>query len=84
MVAVKICLGTNCSFRGGQSILDALESDPLLKNRIVIETTRCIDERCCDGERSPVVEIDGEIIVSASIERVTGKLISMTRAGGET
>ena len=82
-VVVKVCTGTNCSYRGGQAILDALESDPLLKDRVTIETTRCIDDRCCDGERSPVIEIDGEPVVSASIERVSEAIFSKLREPGD-
>jgi NADH:ubiquinone oxidoreductase subunit E len=70
-VKVRICIGTNCSFHGGQLIHDKLESEPLLQGHVDLETVKCLDKACKDGKNSPVVEIDGKIHPRASIEKIS-------------
>ena len=61
----------DCSYLGGQMILDKLEAEDLLNGKISIETTKCFEKICVDGENSPIVEIDGKIYKKMSIEKVS-------------
>ncbi|MEX2681379.1 MAG: (2Fe-2S) ferredoxin domain-containing protein [Candidatus Sigynarchaeota archaeon] len=72
-VRVRVCVGTNCTFHGGQLISDRLESEPLFKGDIdvQVENVKCFDNLCADGKDSPVVEIDGAIYKRMSVEKVS-------------
>lgn len=73
-IRVRVCVGTNCVFHGGQAMADRLESEPLLSGLVEGEEVACIGKRCAGGNRAPVVEIDGEILLRASAERVSALL----------
>jgi NADH:ubiquinone oxidoreductase subunit E len=75
-VRVRVCVGTNCAFHGGQLISDKLESESLFKDKVDLETVKCFDKLCADGKNSPIVEIDGEIYKKASIEKVSAIIFS--------
>ncbi|NMC03866.1 MAG: hypothetical protein GYA24_01580 [Candidatus Lokiarchaeota archaeon] len=70
-VRVRVCVGTNCAFHGGQSISDKLDSDPLFEGKVDVETVKCFDKLCADGKNSPIVEIDGKIYKKLSMEKLS-------------
>jgi len=80
---VRVCVGTNCAFHGGQLILEKLDSEPLIKDKIDIEAVKCFDKACKDGKNSPVVEIDGKKYLRASIEKVSEIIITKLKKKGE-
>ncbi len=73
-IRVKVCVGTNCAFRGGQTLLDTIESDPFFRGRIKIEGVSCLEKACNEGKDSPVVEVDGKLFTSASIHQISDLL----------
>jgi NADH:ubiquinone oxidoreductase subunit E len=79
---VRVCVGTNCAFHGGQLILDKLDSDPLIKDKVDIEAVKCLDKACKDGKNSPVIEIDGKKYPRASIEKVSELIITKLKKKG--
>nr|MDO8111238.1 NAD(P)H-dependent oxidoreductase subunit E [Candidatus Sigynarchaeota archaeon] len=82
-VRVRICIGTNCSFHGGQLIYDKLDSEPLLQDHIDLETVKCFDKACKEGKNSPVVEIDGKLHARASIEKISEIIFTKLKKAGE-
>ena len=66
---IKICGGINCSVRGGQELLDALENNSFLLKNCEFESVNCL-KGCEDGDMSPVIEIDGEIHQKMTPERL--------------
>ncbi len=76
--SVRVCIGTNCAFRGGLHLLEALEADPQVQKFCVVEGVKCLQETCAAGEQSPVVEINGERIAGATLEQVLAKLMSIS------
>lgn len=69
MIDIKICVGTNCSFKGSLDILDYLENDQELSGRITVSTCGCFD-KACKPDNAPVVMVDGELILGATLDRV--------------
>jgi len=59
-LTVRVCVGLNCSFRGGLQLLEAMEDDPRLRDGCEVEEVGCQDELCAGGRLSPVVFVDGE------------------------
>jgi NADH:ubiquinone oxidoreductase subunit E len=73
MIKVKVCVGTNCSFNGGLELLEYLEENRLLKDKIEIETSRCFN-KVCKPDNSPVVMIDEEMLTRAKLDDVLMKI----------
>jgi len=75
-VIVEVCCGLNCSMKGGQELLDIVESDSLFReNGIDIIPVNCL--QCCnDGFLSPVVSINGECHTRMTTERLVSTLRS--------
>ena len=75
-IRIEICCGLHCSMKGGQEILDIIESEELFdENKFDVIPVNCI--QCCqDGTLSPVVLVKGECYTKMTVER----LISMMRS----
>jgi len=69
-ISVQVCVGTNCCFAGGESLIEMLEADIDLIDFIEIEGVRCMDKTCAGGRESPVVQIGGKRITRATPESV--------------
>ncbi len=73
MIEVKICVGTNCSFKGSLDILEYLENDASLKGKIKIIEAKCFN-KACKPNKSPVVMIDDELIVNVNLSTVINRI----------
>lgn len=82
MIQVKMCCGLECTARGGQELILAIEEDPVLRAGVVIEYGRCTG-LCKDGEFSPVVRIGGEEFLSMTAERLVDLLHTKLGTSGE-
>jgi len=69
-IKVRVCVGTNCCFTGGESILEALEDDDDLAGFVDVEAIRCLEKTCASGTESPVVTVGGRLIKRATLEVV--------------
>jgi hypothetical protein len=67
-IKVRICIGTNCCFHGSEMLVDALENDADPGPLVELEEVRCFDKLCQGGINSPVVEVNGKLIVQATLE----------------
>ncbi|MFZ2634867.1 MAG: hypothetical protein WAZ99_09020 [Rectinemataceae bacterium] len=79
-IKVRVCVGTNCCFAGGEALIEMLESDADLGEFIVIEGVRCMDKTCSGGRDSPVAEIGGRILVRATPEKVMEEIERLAAA----
>ncbi len=82
-VHVRVCVGTNCAFHGGQLISDKLDSESLFDGKIEVETVKCFEKLCADGRNSPIVEIDGKVYKKMSIEKVSEIVFSKVAKGAK-
>ncbi|MFP4364362.1 MAG: NAD(P)H-dependent oxidoreductase subunit E [Spirochaetia bacterium] len=73
-ILVKVCMGTNCAFRGASSVLDALRGEEDIQDNIVIEEVSCIDDKCDRSKNSPVVEIDGKAYLKSKPEIILDEI----------
>ncbi|HCL57846.1 MAG TPA: hypothetical protein DHW82_12685 [Spirochaetia bacterium] len=73
MVDVKICVGTNCSFKGSLDILEYLESDESLSETIRISTHSCFN-KACKPNNAPVVMVQDELILKATLDKILLKI----------
>jgi len=80
-VHVRVCVGTNCAFHGGQSISDKLDSESLFDGKVEVETVKCFEKLCADGKNSPIVEIDGKVYKKISIEKISEIVFSKLTKG---
>lgn len=69
-IRVRVCVGTNCCFAGGESIIEALEDDADLASFVRIEAMRCLDKTCAGGTESPIVTVGERLIKRATLEVV--------------
>ena len=69
-IKVRVCVGTNCCFAGGETILEALEDDADLAGFVRVEAIRCLEKTCAGGTESPVVTVGGQLIKRATLEVV--------------
>ncbi|MBF0500267.1 MAG: hypothetical protein HQM09_09045 [Candidatus Riflebacteria bacterium] len=69
MVEVIVCVGTDCSYKGGLQIYDFLEHDPSLEGRINLATAKCFN-RACKPDNAPLVSVNGKIIGRATLDKV--------------
>jgi NADH:ubiquinone oxidoreductase subunit E len=69
-IRVRVCVGTNCCFAGGESIIEALEDDADLASFVRIEAMRCLDKTCAGGTESPIVTVGDRLITRATLEVV--------------
>lgn len=67
-ISVAVCVGTCCYLGGSydllQSLMKAVEKDPVLKERVKIEATFCF-ENCKNG---PTVKVDDELLNNMTAE----------------
>jgi len=73
VIQVKICCGLECTARGGQELLDTLESDPLVLSGISLIYEHCMDS-CRNGDLAPVVTIEGTMYTSMTADRLSDLL----------
>ena len=73
MLEVKVCAGTNCSFKGSLDIIEYLENDENLTGKIKISIVNCIDKKC-KPDNAPVVMVGTELITHATLDRVLLKI----------
>ncbi|HWR11979.1 MAG TPA: hypothetical protein VN445_09160 [Rectinemataceae bacterium] len=69
-IKVRVCVGTNCCFAGGESLIEMLENDAGLADFVELEEVGCMDKTCDGGRQSPVVEICGLRFTRATPEVV--------------
>ena len=67
-IDIQICCGINCLVRGGQELLNMIENDPTLEHTCGLECVKCL-EHCEDGDKSPVVKINGKIYTNFTPEQ---------------
>lgn len=79
-IKVRVCVGTNCCYSGGEALLDMLEADGDLGPFVTLEAARCMDKACDGGRASPVVEIDGRRWLNATPERVMEEIERLAAA----
>jgi NADH:ubiquinone oxidoreductase subunit E len=73
MLKIKVCAGSHCVLKGSLEILEYLLDDELYKDKIEIESTNCMNHVCIK-DNTPIVEVDGEIITNANLEKVYKKI----------
>ena len=73
MLEVKVCVGTNCTFKGALNILEYLENDKKLKGKTKIITCNCFD-KTCKPDNCPRVMVGEEIIKKATIDKILVKI----------
>ncbi|MBE9467860.1 MAG: hypothetical protein IMY72_05995 [Bacteroidetes bacterium] len=77
-IEIKICIGTLCYVMGGSELQLLAEHLPeKFKKRVDIIGSTCLDY-CLDQEKygkAPFVEINGEVMAEASINKVIDYLI---------
>jgi NADH:ubiquinone oxidoreductase subunit E len=78
---VKVCVGTNCCYSGGESLIEMLESDEALADFVEIEAVRCVDKACDGGRQSPVVIVGEKSFLRATPEIVMEAIENHVLAG---
>ncbi|MDO5712964.1 MAG: (2Fe-2S) ferredoxin domain-containing protein [Tissierellia bacterium] len=88
---VQLCMGAKCTMMGANSIYDALdnlkefcgEDYPLDHlNDLEVELVNCLDYcKKEEGDVSPVVVIDGEVIYRATAQEVSDRVITELSQG---
>jgi len=73
MIKIQICVGTNCSFKGSLDLLEYLEHDERLKGKVEISTSNCFN-KVCKNNNSPVVMINNELMLKATLDQVLSKI----------
>ncbi len=69
MLKIKVCAGSHCVLKGSLEILEYLQDDELYRDKIEVESTNCMEHFCTNG-KEPVVQVNGEIITNANLEKV--------------
>ena len=85
MIEVKVCCGLDCTARGGQELIHAIEQDPVMAEAVTLVYEKCM-EKCKIGELAPVMEIDGQLYTNVTAEAMTDllyALIARKNAGKE-
>ena len=82
-VVVEVCAGTHCSMMGSMDIVSAIESLVELKESgidcdVDIQMTPCLGV-CQRGALSPVVRIDGVLLLQADTETIMSHLLNKSR-----
>ena len=82
-VVIEVCAGTHCSMMGSMDIVTAIESLVELKESgfqcdIDIQIKPCMGV-CERGALSPVVRIDGEVLIRAETETIMSRLLDKSR-----
>lgn len=85
-IVIEVCAGTHCSMMGSMDIVSAIESLVELKESgvqcdIDIQMTPCM-EICERGAFSPVVRIDGEVVLRAEAETIMSRLLDKSKSCG--
>ncbi len=55
--------------------MEALETDERFQKICEINSSTCLDEACNKGDDSPVVQINGHILVKATLEEVVQAIL---------
>lgn len=82
-IKVEVCVCTNCVMNGAMNIIEAIEGVAALEkqlrieNNIVITTSKKLADDN-NGEKSPVVRINGELLYRTNTETVMAKIIALT------
>jgi NADH:ubiquinone oxidoreductase subunit E len=79
-IKVRVCVGTNCCYAGSETLLDMLENDVDLSAFIEVEAVPCKNKACDGGRNSPVVEIEDEVLFSATPEIVMEEIERLATA----
>jgi NADH:ubiquinone oxidoreductase subunit E len=79
-IKVRICVGTHCYVMGNHELKDLKDQLPAdLKDKVYVEGAVCLG---CDNmkekPRPPYVEIDGQLIPKANLEKVVAQLKEIT------
>lgn len=74
-INLKICMGTHCTMMGNLNIEAAIEGlQEEYPGQIEIQPIKCL--KFCKNNQAPVVELNGEIITNATVERVVSEIIT--------
>ena len=73
---VSVCCGMECTARGGQELMDTVESDPRLRSAVSIAYEQCMD-MCGKGDLAPVVIIEGTIYTSMTADKLSDLLLAL-------
>jgi len=73
MLEVRVCVGTNCAYKGGLHILEYLEEEEDLQKKITLITCNCINKEC-KPDFSPVVVVGNEMIKKSTLNKVLVKI----------
>lgn len=82
MIEVKVCCGLECTSRGGQELLHAIEQDQVMAKGVKLVYVKCL-EKCKLGELAPVLEINGIVYTSMTAEALTDLLHDLIEASTE-
>lgn len=80
-IKVRVCVGTNCCYSGGESLMEMLESDAELSDFVEIEAVRCMDKACDGGRQSPVVVVGEKSFLRATPELIMEEIERLVVAG---
>lgn len=85
MIKVNICTGSRCMMAGASTIIDVLEDlrDDIKAQHpeieIEIENTKCKKQCKEDKKMAPVVQINDEVVLSASTQVVMEKVMDLVK-----
>ena len=82
MIEVKVCCGLDCTARGGQELIHAIEQDRVLAEGVNLVYVKCL-EKCKFGELAPVLEINGKLYTNMSTETLTDLLFGLLEASND-
>lgn len=81
-ILVEVCSGSECVMMGAMDIMESIEGLNQLKHQLRLKApirvvpVKCIG--CCkEGNFSPVVRINGEVITRATSETIMAKIITL-------
>ncbi|HAW86609.1 MAG: hypothetical protein A2004_08085 [Spirochaetes bacterium GWC1_61_12] len=76
MIQVRICCGLECAARGGQELIQAMETDPVLRAMVAVSYEQCLNS-CQNGDFAPVIIIEGKRYTSMTSEKLVDLLHDM-------
>jgi NADH:ubiquinone oxidoreductase subunit E len=80
-IRIDICCGLYCAARGGQELLDLLESDRKIIENCTVNCVECT-AGCEDGKLSPIIIINDIVYNSATAEQMIDVLYKLIEQGG--
>jgi NADH:ubiquinone oxidoreductase subunit E len=81
IIEVKVCVGTNCMFRGASQLLETLQTEEGIKNKCTITEMPCENELCDHSRRSPIVMINDKCYTQAHPEKILDEIYKLIEKG---